>query len=47
MEKKTNVVSLYKKGDDQSVKNYRSVSLLPVFCKIFERLLYNATFKHF
>ena len=29
------------------VKNYRLVPLLPVFSKIFERIIYNATFKHF
>ena len=29
------------------MKNYRPVSLLPVFNKIFERLIYNAMFKHF
>ena len=38
---------MYKKGDHQCVKNYRLVSLLPVFSKIFERLIYNAVFKHF
>ena len=44
--KKANVVPLYKKGDHQCVKNYRTVSLLPVFSKILERLIYNAMFKH-
>ena len=29
------------------MKNYRLVSLLPVFNKIFERLIYNAIFQHF
>ena len=33
---------MYKIGDHQCVKNYRPVSLLPVFSKIFERLIYNA-----
>ena len=37
---------VYKKGDHQCVKT-RPVSLLPVFSKIFERPIYNATFKHF
>ena len=45
--KKANVVSVYKKEDHQCVKNYRLVSLLPVFSKRFERLIYNAVFKHF
>ena len=38
---------LYKKGEHQCVKNYRPVFLLPEFSKIFERLIYNAMFKHF
>ena len=45
--KKANVVPVYKKGDHQCLKNYRSVSLLPMFSKIFERLIYKAMFKHF
>ena len=40
--KKANVVPLYKKGDHQCMKNYRTVSLLLVFSKILERLIYNA-----
>ena len=45
--KNTNVVPVHKKGDHQCVKNYRQVSVLPEFSKIFERLIYNAVFKHF
>ena len=45
--KKANVVPVYKKGDHQCVENYRPVFLLPVFSKIFERLIYNTIFKHF
>ena len=41
--KKANAVAVLKEGDHQFVKNYRLVSLLPVFHKIFERLM----FKHF
>ena len=36
-----NVVPIHKKGDKQILKNYRSVSLLPICSKIFERLMYN------
>ena len=43
---KPNVVPLCKKGDHQCVNNYRPVSLLSMFSKIFERLIYNAMFKH-
>ena len=38
--KKANVVPIYKRDDKQNVKNYRSVSLRPIFGKIFERLIY-------
>ena len=39
--KKANVVSVFKKGDKQLLKNYRPISLLPITGKIFEKLLYN------
>ena len=39
--KKANVVSIHKKSDKRSTKNYRPVSLPPVCGEIFERLLYN------
>ena len=35
------------KSDKQTLRNYRPVSLLPIFSKIFERLLYNETFGSF
>ena len=38
------VVPIHKKGDKQTLKNYRPVSLLPIYSKIFERLLYNEMF---
>ena len=42
--KKANVVSIHKKGDKQTLKNYRPVSSLPFCSNIFERLLYNEIF---
>ena len=39
--KKANVVPAHKKSAKQILKNYRSVSLLPIYGKIFERFLYN------
>ena len=39
--KMANVVPAYKRDDKQNVKNYRPVSLLPIFGKVFERLIYN------
>ena len=43
--KKANVVHVHKKGN--SLKNYRPISLLPICCKIFERLIYNEMFTFF
>ena len=39
--KKANVIPVHKKDDKQCVSNYRPVSLLPVFGKIFEKLIFN------
>ena len=39
--KKGNVVPIHKNDDKQNVKNYRPVSLLPIFVKILEHLIYN------
>ena len=44
--KKANVVPLFIKGDEQCVKNYRSVSLLPICSRIFERIIYNNTYSY-
>ena len=45
--KKTNVVPFHKKGDKMLVKNYRPISLLPIFGKTFERVIYNSLFSYF
>ena len=42
-----NVVPIHKKGDKQTLKNYRPLSLLPICSKIFERLIYNEMFGFF
>ena len=39
----TNVVATFKKGDATLIKNYINISILPVFSKIFERLIYKIT----
>ena len=44
--KKANVVPVHKKSHKQILKNYRSVSLLPICGKIFERLLYNKLYEN-
>ena len=43
---KANLVPVYKKVDKQCLKNYRPVSLLPIWCKIFEKLIFNEMFKY-
>ena len=39
--KEANVIPLFKAGNIMSVNNYRPVSMLPVFSKIFEKLMFN------
>ena len=36
-----------RKEDKNLLKNYRLISLLPIFSKIFERVIYNSLFNHF
>ena len=47
MGKKANVVPVHSKEDKMSVKNYRPISLLPIFGKVFERVIYNSLFNCF
>ena len=39
------VISLFKKGNLELPSNYRPISLLPVFSKIFEKLMYRRLYK--
>ena len=34
------ITPIFKKGDPQFLDNYRPISMLPVFGKIFEKLIY-------
>jgi len=45
--KTANVVPIHKGGDTGVFQNYRPISILPVFSKIFERLLYNRLYRFF
>ena len=45
--KKANVVSAHKKESKNLVKNYRPINLLPIFGKIFERVIFKDLFNYF
>ena len=45
--KKANIVPIHKKGDKQTLENYRLLSLLPICGKILERLMFNKMFNFF
>ena len=38
------IIPIYKSGDCKTIKNSRPVSVLPVFSKVFERIMYNIIF---
>ena len=45
--KKSNVVRIHKKESKNLIKNYRPISLLPIFSNILERLIFNSIFNYF
>ena len=45
--KKANIIPVHKKSSRQCKNNYRPVSLLPVFGKLFEKLLFDSMYNHF
>ena len=44
--KVTTVIPIHKKGDKQLIKNYRSISLLPICGKIFEKIIFNHLYSY-
>lgn len=44
--KKTDIITVYKKGQKQVTKNYRAVSLLPICIKNFEQIIFDCLFKY-
>ena len=44
--KRANVIPLYKSGNQMSVNNYRPVSVLPVFSKIYEKIVYKRLYDY-
>ena len=43
--KKANIIPVHKKGVKQITENYQTVSLLPICCKIFEKIIFNSLFE--
>ena len=39
--KKSNIIPVHKKNDKQLIQNYRPISLLPIFGKIFEKVVFS------
>ena len=39
--KRSNIIPVHKKNDKQLVKNYRPISVLPIFGKIFEKIIFD------
>ena len=44
--KQANIVPIFKKGDKKAPENYRSVSLLPLFGKVLEKVVYDELLRH-
>ena len=45
--KKANVVPIHKKESKSLLKNHRPISLLPIFGKLYERIIFKELFNHF
>ena len=45
--KKSNVILIHKKESKKLITNYRRISLLPIFSKVFEKLVFNTLFNFF
>ena len=45
--KKGNVVPIHKRDSKNLIKIYRPISLLPIFSKVFERLIFDSLFNYF
>ena len=42
--KKSNICPIHKKNEKQTINNFRTVLLLPICGKLFERLIFNSLF---
>ena len=45
--KKANVVPIHKKESKNLPKNYRAINLLPIFGKIYQKIIFKELFNHF
>ena len=45
--KRGNIVPVHKKGNKDLINNYRPVSLLPIFRKIYEKCIYDTLYNYF
>ena len=45
--KTAKVIPIYKKGNQELLENYRPVSILPIFGKIFEKVMFTRLYKFF
>ena len=41
------VIPFFKKGDKKNAENYWSISILPAFFKVLERIMYNCLYEYF
>ena len=44
--KRANVIPVHKKNSRQAKTNYRPISLLPIFGKVFEKLIYDSIYRY-
>ena len=40
------VIPLFKEGNHSDLNNYRPISIVPIVAKVFERIIYERTFRH-
>ncbi|RYA67263.1 hypothetical protein DD592_27655 [Enterobacter cloacae complex sp. 2DZ2F20B] len=45
--KTARIIPIHKKGDRNDLNNYRPISILPVFSKIFEKVLHTQLYSYF
>ena len=44
--KRANIIPVHKKSSRHCKKNYRPISLLPIFGKIFEKIIFDSVYRH-